>query len=55
MMAASALDLIFIYCYLVWRNKKKRSSREASEYGSVENKEFMDLTDWENPDFVYAL
>ncbi|ORY07520.1 membrane transporter [Clohesyomyces aquaticus] len=47
--------LLFIYLYCVWQNKKKASIRAEPEYVKLENQEWLDLTDKENPEFVYTL
>ena len=40
--------------YLVWLNKKREARRLESLDTAPENIEFMDLTDKENPLFVYV-
>ncbi|KAF1916418.1 membrane transporter [Ampelomyces quisqualis] len=47
--------LTFIHCYCVWQNRKKAAIRAAPEYVRIENQEWLDLTDRENPEFVYTL
>ncbi|KAH3991030.1 hypothetical protein HBI56_235230 [Parastagonospora nodorum] len=47
--------LAFIHCYCVWQNKKKAQIRAAPEYVHIPNQEWLDLTDRENPEFVYTL
>jgi ACS family allantoate permease-like MFS transporter len=47
--------LAFIHVYCVWQNKKKRNIREAPDYVKLMNQEWLDLTDKENPEFVYTL
>jgi len=44
-----------IHFYLRWRNIKKEAERAELGYVKKEGQEFMDLTDWENPETVYAL
>ncbi|KAL5113794.1 Allantoate permease [Pleosporales sp. CAS-2024a] len=38
-----------------WANKNKAQIREAPDYVHVENQEWLDLTDRENPEFIYTL
>jgi hypothetical protein len=40
--------------YLVWLNRKREASRLAAIDNAPENIEFMDMTDRENPLFVYV-
>jgi ACS family allantoate permease-like MFS transporter len=47
--------LAFIHMYCVAQNKKKAQIRAAPGYVRVENQEWLDLTDRENPEFVYTL
>ena len=47
--------LAFIHVYCVWQNKKKNGIRGAEGYVRLENQEWLDLTDVENPEFVYTL
>jgi ACS family allantoate permease-like MFS transporter len=47
--------LVFFHFYCVWQNGQKRSVREAPDYVRLENQEWLDLTDKENPEFVYTL
>ncbi|KAF2705214.1 MFS general substrate transporter [Pleomassaria siparia CBS 279.74] len=47
--------LAFIHFYCVWQNKKKAQIRASPEYIKLENQEWLDLTDRENPEFVYTL
>jgi MFS transporter, ACS family, allantoate permease len=49
------LDLAFIYFYCRRQNKKKAQIRAQPGYVKLENQEFLDLTDRENPEFVYTL
>jgi MFS transporter, ACS family, allantoate permease len=49
------LDLAFIYFYCRLQNKKKAQIRAQPGYVKLENQEFLDLTDRENPEFVYTL
>jgi len=48
------VDLGAIYAYCKWQNKKKAELRAQSGYVKLENQEFLDLTDRENPEFVYT-
>lgn len=52
---ACLLDLCFIAWYYRWQNKKKAALRAAHGYRKLEQQEFLDLTDGENPEFVYTL
>lgn len=47
--------LAFIHFYCVYQNKKKAQIRAAPEYVKLENQEWLDLTDKENPEFIYTL
>jgi ACS family allantoate permease-like MFS transporter len=47
--------MIFIYFWCKRQNAIKASIREMPGYSKLEGQEFMDLTDRENPEFVYAL
>ncbi|CAN9246952.1 unnamed protein product [Alternaria alternata] len=47
--------LAFIHFYCVWQNKKKAQIRAAPEYVKLDNQEWLDLTDRENPEFIYTL
>ncbi|KAI5293377.1 hypothetical protein KEM52_005596 [Ascosphaera acerosa] len=51
--AAQIVLLYLVWWYLALQNKKKEKIRSAPDYVKVENSEFMDLTDRENPEFVY--
>jgi ACS family allantoate permease-like MFS transporter len=53
--AVSIVDILVIYFYLRWRNTKKEAERAEPGYVKREGQEFMDLTDWENSETVYAL
>jgi ACS family allantoate permease-like MFS transporter len=46
---------VFIWWYCRHQNRKKAALRAAPGYVKVENQEFLDLTDRENPEFVYSL
>lgn len=47
--------MAFIYGYCRWQNAKKAKARATPGYVKLENQEFLDLTDRENPEFVYTL
>lgn len=49
------LDLLFIYSYCVRQNEKKAKIRAEPDYVKLENQEWLDLTDKENPEFIYTL
>lgn len=48
------LDLAFILWYYRRLNKKNEAIRTAPGYRKLDNQEFLDLTDRENPEFVYT-
>ncbi|KAL8735285.1 MAG: hypothetical protein Q9181_002860 [Wetmoreana brouardii] len=48
-------DVLFIYWYYRQQNKKKAAIRVQPDYTKLENQEWLDLTDRENPEFVYTL
>lgn len=47
--------LSIIYWYCKYMNAKKRQIRAQPGYVKLENQEFLDLTDRENPEFEYAV
>ena len=49
------LDMLFIYYFCRLQNKKKARRRAEPDYVKLENQEFLDLTDRENPEFTYTL
>jgi ACS family allantoate permease-like MFS transporter len=49
------LDLLLIYFYYKKMNKKNALARTAPGYKKLDKQEFLDLTDKENPEFVYTL
>lgn len=51
----SLLDVIFIYFWCQYQNKKKAAIRAQPGYVKIEGQEFYDLTDRENPEFIYSL
>ncbi|CAG8972763.1 hypothetical protein HYALB_00006855 [Hymenoscyphus albidus] len=54
-LAVCILDLIFIHFYYVRMNKKNAARRLAPGYRKLDKQEFLDLTDRENPEFIYTL
>lgn len=52
---ACIVDLLFIYWYCQNQNKKKAAFRAQPGYMKLENQEWLDLTDKENPEFMYTL
>ncbi|KAK5456384.1 Allantoate permease [Exophiala xenobiotica] len=49
------IDLAFIWWYCKRQNKIKAKLRAEPGYTKLENQEWLDLTDKENPEFVYSL
>lgn len=49
------LDLVFLYLWYRRMNAKKARVRAEPGYVRLENQEWLDLTDGENPEFTYAL
>ena len=49
------VDLCFLYWHLNRSNKRKAVKRADPLYKKLGNQEFLDLTDKENPEFVYVL
>ncbi|PSR87387.1 major facilitator superfamily transporter allantoate [Coniella lustricola] len=49
------LDLLLIYWWCRRQNRKKSEARAEPGYVKIEGQEFYDLTDRENPEFVYHL
>ena len=47
--------LLFIYLWCRGQNAKKAAIRAQPGYERLENQEWLDLTDRENPEFVYTL
>lgn len=47
--------MLFIYLWSRSQNAKKAKVRSMPGYVKLENQEFLDLTDRENPEFVYTL
>ena len=52
---ACLIDIAFIWWYCRRQNKKKAAYRARPGYMKLENQEWLDLTDRENPEFVYTL
>ncbi len=48
-------DIFFIYFWYRLQNKKKAAVRAQPNYQRLQYGEFYDLTDKENPEFVYSL
>ena len=51
----SLADLFFIYWWCKRENRRKAVIRALPTYMKVESQEFLDLTDRENPEFIYGL
>ncbi|KAL6249009.1 Allantoate permease [Rhinocladiella similis] len=49
------IDLAFIWWYCRRQNKLKAKLRSEPGYVKLENQEWLDLTDRENPEFTYSL
>ena len=47
--------LVYIHWHYTRQNRKKIAFREDPSYVKVENQEWLDLTDRENPEFMYTL
>jgi len=52
---ACLLDLAFIWWYCKKMNRQKAAQRAEPGYVKLENQEWLDLTDKENPEFTYSL
>ncbi|KAI1618081.1 MFS transporter [Exophiala viscosa] len=52
---ACLIDLAFIWWYCNRQNKIKALIRQEPGYVKLENQEWLDLTDKENPEFTYSL
>jgi len=52
---ACLFDLAFIYWYCKRQNKLKAAIRAMPGYQKLDKQEFLDLTDKENPEFIYSL
>ncbi|KIW59975.1 hypothetical protein PV05_00232 [Exophiala xenobiotica] len=53
--SACFLDMALIYWYYSRQNRNKAALRGQPGYARLENQEFLDLTDKENPELVYTL
>ncbi|CAL3966223.1 hypothetical protein PZA11_002943 [Diplocarpon coronariae] len=53
--AVCVLDLACIHCYYGRRNERNAELRARPGYKKLDRQEFLDLTDRENPEFVYTL
>jgi len=53
--AVALLDLVFIWWYCRSQNRSKTRERAVPSYIKLENQQWLDLTDRENPEFVYTL
>ncbi|KAJ5102998.1 transporter [Penicillium argentinense] len=51
----SLLIMLFIYWWYRKENKRKMEIQSRPDYVRLENQEWLDLTDRENPDFLYAV
>lgn len=51
----SLVDILFIYVWCKRQNRKKAVTRAAAGYQKLQGQEFLDLTDRENPEFVYSV
>lgn len=49
------LDMLFIYFWCRRENARKARVRAEPGYRKIDGQEFYDLTDRENPEFVYSL
>lgn len=54
-MCVAFATLIFIYFWCIYQNKLKAAIRAEPGYIKVDGQEFLDLTDRENPEFIYSL
>ncbi|MCJ1397863.1 hypothetical protein MMC11_001059 [Xylographa trunciseda] len=54
-LCAALADLVFIWWYCRYQNKKKAAVRADPSYTKLENQEWLDLTDRENPEFTYTI
>lgn len=52
---AALIDLVFIWWYCRHQNSKKAAARAQPSYTKLDKQEWLDLTDRENPEFVYTL
>ncbi|KAI0386642.1 MFS general substrate transporter [Hypomontagnella monticulosa] len=54
-MFVSFAILLFIHGWCMYQNKLKAAIRASPGYVKVDGQEFLDLTDRENPEFIYSL
>lgn len=54
-LGACIVDMILIYFYLGWQNRKKEAVRNEANYEKRLGIAFWDLSDKQNPEFVYSL
>lgn len=54
-MFVSFAILLFIHAWCKYQNKLKAAIRAGPGYVKVDGQEFLDLTDRENPEFIYSL
>lgn len=47
--------MLFVYWWYVKENRRKEENRSRPDYVRLQNQGFLDLTDRENMDFVYAI
>lgn len=47
--------MLFVYWWYVKENRRKEEIRSRPDYVRLQNQGFLDLTDRENMDFVYAI
>ena len=47
--------MVFIYAWCRAQNAKKAKIRAQPGYVKLQNQEWLDLTDRENPEFTYTL
>jgi ACS family allantoate permease-like MFS transporter len=47
--------VLFIHFWCKKQNREKAAIRAAPGYQKLQGQEFLDLTDKENPEFVYSL
>lgn len=47
--------MLFIWWWYQHENKRKMAIQAQPDYVRMENQEWLDLTDRENPDFLYSI
>ena len=55
MLSLAIVDLLLIWAWLKYQNVKKEVARKQPGYVKRKGVEYLDLTDRENPEFVYSL